>query len=89
LTDGTSLSSSYTYKYDGKENPVTGGPYDTISVKRVDADTTSFETRKTGGKYHTTGRSVVSKDGKMRTQTSTGTDAAGKPVTATLVFDRQ
>lgn len=89
LADGTSLNSTYTFKYDGREYAATGGQFDTISVKRIDANTTSFEVRKTGGKYHMTGRSVVSKDGKTRTQTSTGTDAAGKSVTATLVFDKQ
>jgi hypothetical protein len=89
LADGTSLNNSYTFKYDGKEYPATGGQFDTISVKRIDANTVSWEVRKIGAKYHMTGRSVISKDGKTRTQTSTGTDAAGKPVTATIVFDRQ
>ena len=64
-------------------------PFDTISVKRIDANTTSWEVRKTGGKYHVTGRTVISKDGKTMTQTSKGTDAEGKPVTQTMVFDRQ
>ena len=89
LTDGTSLNSSYTFKYDGKEYPATGGQFDTISVKRIDTNTISWEVRKTGGKYHMTGRTVISADGKTRTQTSTGTDAAGKPATATVVFDKQ
>ena len=89
LADGTTQNYSTTFKYDGKENPVTGGPYDFVSVKRIDANTTSFETRKTGGKYHMTGKNVVSKDGKTLTQTSKGTNAEGKPVTETLVFDKQ
>jgi hypothetical protein len=45
--------------------------------------------KKTGGKYHVTGRAVISKDGKTMTQTSSGTDAEGKPVTSTWVLDRQ
>ena len=89
MADGTAVSFSYTYKYDGKEYPVTGGPFDSISVKRTDANTTSFEVRKTGGKYHATGQNVISKDGKTLTQTSKGTGADGKAVTATSVFDRQ
>ena len=89
LTDGTPVDSSFTYKYDGKEYPVTGGPFDIISVKRTDANTTSWEVTKTAGKYHFTGRTVISKDGKTLTQTSKGTDAEGKPVTQTLVFDKQ
>jgi hypothetical protein len=89
LMDGTPSNYTYTYKYDGKESPVTGAPFDTISVKRIDANTTSFEVKMTGGKYHLTGRNVISKDGKTLTQTSKGTDAEGKPVTSTIVFDKQ
>ena len=89
LTDGTPVDSSFTYKYDGKESAATGGPFDTISVKRIDANTTSWEVRKTGAKYHFTGRTVISKDGKTLTQTSKGTDAQGKPVAQTLIFDKQ
>jgi hypothetical protein len=89
LADGTPSNSSYAYKYDGKENRVTGAPFDTISVKRIDAYTWSWEVKKTGGKYHATGRTVISKDGKTMTQTSAGTDAEGKPLSQTLVFDKQ
>ncbi len=88
--DGTAINFSYTYKTDGKKYPVTGGPFDTISVKRVDANTTSIEVvKKTDGTYHQKGRNVFSKDGKTRTLTAKGTDIQGKPVTSTLVFDRQ
>ncbi len=87
--DGTAVNGGYTCKYDGKECPATGLQYDSISLKRIDANTVSYETRKTGGKYHLTGTSVISKDGKTMTQMSTGTDAEGKPVTQTLVYDKQ
>jgi hypothetical protein len=89
FADGTSYNYTYTYKYDGKGNPVTGGPFDTISVKRIDANTTSWEVNSTGGKYHMMGQTGYSKDGKTMTQTSKGTDAEGKSVTQTAVFDRQ
>jgi len=89
MADGTPVSYSFTFKYDGKEYPVTGAPFDTMSAKRIDANTTTFETRKTGGKYHTTGRTVISKDGKTLTQTSKGTDAEGKSVASTVVADKQ
>jgi hypothetical protein len=89
LADGTPVNDSYLIKFDGKEYPVTGAPFDTMSAKRIDANTTSFELRKTGGKFHMTGRAVISKDGKTRTQTIKATDAEGKPVTETQVFDRQ
>ncbi len=87
--DGTSPKYSQVFKYDGKEYPVTGAQYDTISAKRIDANTTSYEVKKTGGKYRTAGRIAVSKDGKTKTQTVEGTDADGKPITSTLVYDKQ
>jgi hypothetical protein len=89
LADATSINYSFTYKYDGKEYAVKGGPFDFISVIRIDANTTSWDTRKTGTKYHITGRTVISKDGKTLTQTSSGTDAEGNSVDQTIVFDRQ
>jgi hypothetical protein len=45
--------------------------------------------KKTGGKYHQTGKNVISKDGKTLTQTFKGTDADGKPVHGTNVYDKQ
>jgi hypothetical protein len=87
--DGTPNNYSYTCKYDGKECPVTGGVFDTIALKRIDENSFSFEVRKAGGKYHATGKSVISKDGKTWTQSSTGTDATGKPLNQTLVFEKQ
>jgi hypothetical protein len=88
-TSGASSGATYTYNYDGKEYPATGGQFDTISVKRVNANTTSWEVKKTGGKYHQTGRNVVSKDGKTLTQSFKGTDAEGKAVHGTNVYDKQ
>ena len=87
--DGTAINSSYTAKYDGKEYPVTGAPWDTISIKQIDANTFTAETKKTGGKYHTTGRTVISKDGKAMTVTNKGTDAEGKPVKNKIVYEKQ
>jgi hypothetical protein len=87
--DGTAINSSYTAKYDGKEYPVTDAPWDTISIKQIDANTFTTETKKTGGKYHATGRTVVSKDGKTMTVTGKGTDAEGKPMTNKIVYEKQ
>src|SRR5271170_3389968 len=64
LKDGTAVNYSFNFKYDGKQYPVAGGPYDTVSVKQIDANTTSYVTSKAGGKYHMTGKQVVSKDGR-------------------------
>jgi len=89
MMDGTAVNYSFTYKFDGQDYPVTGAPFDSISVKRIDADTTNWDIRKTGEKFHFTGQTVISKDGKTMTQTSEGTDAEGKPVAQTNVFDKQ
>jgi hypothetical protein len=87
--DGTAINGSYTVKYDGKEYPVTGAAWDTMSIKQIDANTFTSEAKKTGGKLHTTTRTVISKDGKTMTQTTTGTDAEGKPTKSTTVYDKQ
>jgi hypothetical protein len=87
--DGAAVNGGYACKYDGKECPATGLQYDTISIKRIDANTLTYDARKTGGKFHSTGRLVISSDGKTLTQTSTGTDTEGKTYSQTLVFDKQ
>jgi hypothetical protein len=86
---GDASNASFTFKYDGKEYPATGTRFDTISSKQVDANTTTWEVKRADGKYHQTGRNVVSKDGKTLTQTFKGTDMAGKPVHGTNVYERQ
>ena len=89
--DGTRVETTYTVKYDGKPVAVTGtgSQFDSISVKQIDANTFTSEIRKTGGKYHTTGKTVISKDGKTMTNTSKGTDSEGKPISFSIVHDRQ
>jgi hypothetical protein len=88
-SDGTAIHAGYTAKYDGKEYPVTGAPWDMISLKQIDANTFTVEAKKTGGKYHAAGRSVISKDGKTMTMTTKGTDAEGKPFSSTVVYNKQ
>ena len=86
--DGSKIENA---KYDGKSVSVTGGglPWDTIALKQVNADTVTEERSKQGGKYHSTVRTVVSKDGKTMTANTKGTDADGKPFTALGVFEKQ
>jgi hypothetical protein len=75
----------------GKEIPMPAGArWDTVEEKQVDANTFTLERRsRKAGKYHSTVRIVVSKDGKSMTYTENGTDADGKLFTSVLVFDRQ
>lgn len=92
--DGTDAAGKPTHnewmgKFDGKDYPVTGdSTSDARSVKKVDDHNLTFAVKK-GGKVLFTGTIVLSADGKTRTVTTEGTDAAGKKVTATAVYDKQ
>jgi hypothetical protein len=89
-TDGTAINGSYTAKYDGMDVQVTGNlPYETISIKQVNANTLTEERKKTGGPYHATSRIVVSNGGKTMTTTTKGTNADGKDFNSAFVFDKQ
>ena len=80
---------TYSAKYDGKDYPETGNPnVDTIALKRIDANTVQTTTKK-GGKVMVTSKVVVSADGKTRTTTQDGTDAAGKKVHNVIVAEKQ
>lgn len=87
--DGKPTHNEWTGKFDGKGYPITGDPgSDTRSYKIVN-DHTMELTNKKGGKVTVSGRIVVSADGKTRTVTVSGTDAKGKKVTSTAVYDKQ
>ena len=86
---GKATRIEYTAMYDGKDYPVTGNPdQDTVAYKKID-DYTYENVAKKAGKVTTTTRMVISHDGKMRTNTVTGTDVHGRKVNNTVVFDRQ
>src|SRR5262245_58305106 len=86
--DGKSTHNEWTGKFDGKDYPVTGDPAsDTRSYKKVDDHTVTMIVKK-NGKVTSTGRVVVSADGKSRTVTTKGTDAEGKKVKNTVVYDK-
>jgi|SRR5471030_2252897 len=88
--DGTAINASYTAKFDGKDVPVSGNaPYDTIALKQVNANTFTDARKKTGGPYQATSRLVISNGGKTMTTTTKGTNAAGKAMNSTFVFDKQ
>jgi hypothetical protein len=88
-SDGKPTHTEWTGKFDGKDYPVTGDPNsDARSLKKID-DRTLELTVKKGGNITTTGRIVVSADGKSRTVTTSGTDAMGKKVSSTAVYDKQ
>jgi hypothetical protein len=87
--DGKPSHNEWTGKFDGKDYPVTGdSSVDTRSYKKVDAHTLKL-TNKKGDKVAMSGTATVSADGKTRTVTISGTDASGKKVSATAVYDKQ
>ena len=87
--DGKPSHNEWTGKFDGKDYPLTGDPAaDSRSYKKIDARTMEL-TNKKGGKAVTTGKITVSADGKSRTVAVSGTDASGKKVTSTAVYDKQ
>ena len=87
--DGKPVHTEWTGKFDGKDYPVTGdATSDARSYKQIDDHTLTFA-GKQGGKVTISGRIVVSADGKSRTVTNTVTDAAGKKVKGTAVYDKQ
>ena len=88
--DGTAYHWTFTAKYDGKDNPVTGNsPFgDTVALTRVDAHTTQTIVKQ-GGKETATQTITVSADGKTRTTTTKGTDAKGQKIDAMSFYEKQ
>lgn len=85
---GNPVHSEWTGKFDGKDYPVTGDP--TSDMRSYDfrsAHHLGFKVKK-GGKVTLTGTIALSNDGKSRTVNATGTDAHGKKVKSTTVYDK-
>lgn len=88
-SNGKPIHEQYTAKFDGKDYPATGFPNaDSVSVRRIDANTIET-TQKKDGKIVMLILSKVSKGGKTRTSTWSGTNAEGKNVHNVVVFDKQ
>ena len=85
---GKKIPVTFAAMYDGKEYKYNGPDGDTISLTRPNPNTLDA-TLKLKGKVTQTTHSVISPDGKTRTQVVTGTDAQGKKVSVTAVFEKQ
>ena len=85
---GAPISIHYTAPANGGVCKIIEGPYDAVSVKRLNAneDETSFSK---GGKVVATTHGKVSKDGKTMTVASKGTNAAGQTVEGTSIYEKQ
>jgi hypothetical protein len=87
--EGKAAHSEFAAKYDGKDYPFTGdSDIDTISLKRIDANTWA-EVLKKSGKEVLSGRNAVSKDGKTMTRTFKGKNDKGQEFNNTAVYDKQ
>jgi len=87
--DGTTVNGKSTFKYDGKDYPISGSAdFDTLSLKRIDGNTIESTQKKAGKATGTTVR-TISGDGKALTLKSKGTDAKGKAYDNVMVFDKQ
>jgi len=92
---GEETHGEYTAKLDGKDYPwkgtVGGKPsteQDAVSWKKID-EWTYENTAKLKGKVLTVSHVVISKDGKTRTNTVTGTNAQGQTVNSVVKYDKQ
>jgi hypothetical protein len=87
--DGKPMHTEWTGKFDGKDYPLTGDrSADSRAYTQVDDRTLTLENKK-GGVVTTSGKIVLSADGKMRTLTMSGKNAAGEPVSGSAVYDKQ
>ena len=87
--DGKPTAGEWTIVYDGKDRALTGNPdADLLSLKRIDAFTTEF-TEKKAGKTVITGTRTISRDGKVMTITTKGTNAKGETLNDVAVFEKR
>ncbi|HXX45270.1 MAG TPA: hypothetical protein VEJ38_11105 [Candidatus Acidoferrales bacterium] len=89
--DGSPIAYSFATNLDGKDSPISGSHplgSDTVAVTRVDANTVTSISKKAGKTIFRT-RTVVSKDGKVSTQTTKGVNGDGQPINITTVWDKQ
>jgi hypothetical protein len=88
LADGTTQTTSFTAKYDGKPYPYKSASADTITIVAADGYVTDSTMTK-GGKPVQTSHATVSKDGKTLTLMTKGTNPMGKAFSSTRVYDKQ
>ncbi|MBV9339843.1 MAG: hypothetical protein JO159_03005 [Acidobacteria bacterium] len=88
-SDGSKTRTEWTGKFDGKEYPSTGGPFEDMRSYKEVNDRTLEVVSKKDGKIVLSGRVVVSPDGKTRTVTVKGTSAQGKKFTSTAVYEKE
>jgi hypothetical protein len=88
--DGTSATAVFYAHFDGTDykGPMGNPNFDTIAFKRVNAHTHAL-TWKKGGQVVFTGKVVLSKNGRMMTETIALTNAKARKVINVGVWDKQ
>jgi hypothetical protein len=87
--DNKPTATNYTATFDGKGSPIKGAPaYDSVSHKRIDANTTE-QTRLKEGKTVQTATRKISADGKTMTITTVGKTDDGKALHNVAVYEKQ
>ncbi|HEX2791133.1 MAG TPA: hypothetical protein VHN17_11940 [Steroidobacteraceae bacterium] len=87
--DGSPVSGQSTFKYDGKDYPMTGSPdFDTLSLKRINGSTVKSLQKKDGKVVGSTIR-TISGHGKVLTLNGKGKAADGKWYHNIAVYDKQ
>ena len=87
--DGSMISGRVQFRLDGKDYPLSGNPnVDTIAFTQTDARTWSTTTKQ-AGHVRTHSTLTVSADGATLSESISGTNASGKPVSNTMVFERR
>ena len=87
--DGKPAHNEWTGKFDGKDYPLVGDPGADTRAYKMEGERTTELTNKKDGKVTTTGKIVVSADGKTRTLNVSGTDPKGMKFKYSAVYDKQ
>jgi hypothetical protein len=86
---GATVTGASSFKYDGKDYPITGSAdFDMISGRKINDATINFWLKKSG-KLVGEGSRTLSDHGKVMTLTSKIKGADGKPYSSSMVFDRK
>jgi len=85
---GRKVTITFSAMYDGKDYKYSGPDADTISLTHPDPNTLDAILKRSGHVVQRT-HSVVSPDGRTRTQTVTGTNVQGQRIDNVVVFAKQ
>jgi type IV secretory pathway protease TraF len=87
--NGKPFTTMWTVNYDGKPRPLSGNAdADMLVMTRTDPLTVTF-TQSRRGTQVMTGTRIISRDGRIMTITTTGTDAQGRALNNVEVFEKR